>query len=153
VGVDWSGATAAADAQAQDDWAIRIGQAISTTDIMEEGNSLSPPPTWGAAELIATENSTVTPYVKTFSHHAYPGGDTTTLMEHSLTVSKMAVFKADIAAATTAGKQYVFGETNSGKSFFFSPLLLDSLASVLILHFANTISSLRWWRSISKSNI
>ncbi|TVY42989.1 Beta-glucuronidase [Lachnellula occidentalis] len=100
----WSGASPAADAQAQNDWAIRIGQAISTTSIMEEGNSLSGPPTWGAAELIATENSTVTPYVKTFSHHAYPGGDTTTLMAHGSTVSKMAVFKADIAAATAAGR-------------------------------------------------
>ncbi|TVY24801.1 Beta-glucuronidase [Lachnellula hyalina] len=142
----WSGATAAADAQAQDDWAIRIGQAISTTDIMEEGNSLSPPPTWGAAELIATENSTVTPYVKTFSHHAYPGGDTTTLMEHSLTVSKMAVFKADIAAATTAGKQYVFGETNSvsgGGAASVSPTYSSAIWTLDYALYATTLNAKR----------
>ncbi|TVY39070.1 Beta-glucuronidase [Lachnellula subtilissima] len=142
----WSGATAAADAEAQDDWAIRIGQAISTTSIMEEGNSLSAPPTWGAAELIATENSTVTPYVKTFSHHAYPGGDTTTLMEHGLTVSKMAVFKADIAAATTAGKQYVFGETNSvsgGGAAAVSPTYSSAIWTLDYALYAMTLNAKR----------
>jgi len=126
VSVDWSSAdnpivanqggswSAAIDAESQDDWAIRIGQAISTNSIMEEGNSLEGPPTWGATELIATENATVEAYVKSYSQHAYPGGDTTTLMQHSLTVSKMSGFKVDISSATAAGKEYVYGETNSG---------------------------------------
>lgn len=115
---------AAIDAQSQDDWAIRIGQAISTTSIMEEGNSLQGPPTWGATELIATENTTAKSYVKSFSQHAYPGGSSTTLMEHKQTVSQMASFKDDIASATNIGKDYVYGETNSGKTAR-SPYLLN----------------------------
>lgn len=83
---------------------------------MEEGNSLEGPPTWGATELIATENTTAKSYVKSFSQHAYPGGSSTTLMEHKQTVSQMASFKVDITSATAIGKEYVYGETNSGKT-------------------------------------
>lgn len=104
------------DAQSQNDWVLRIGQAISTTSIMEQSNSLKDPPAWGAAQLLATQNTTVQQYVRTFAHHAYPGGDTTTLMQHGSTVSKFQVYKADIALATAAGKEYVFGETNSSKT-------------------------------------
>jgi len=82
---------------------------------MEEGNSLQGPPTWGATELIATENTTAKLYVKTFSQHAYPGGSSATLMEHKQTVSQMAGFKVDITSATAIGKEYVYGETNSGE--------------------------------------
>ena len=134
ISVDWSSGnnpivanqggswSATIDAESQDDWAIRIGQAISTNSIMEEGNSLQGPPTWGATELIATENATVKAYVKSFSQHAYPGGDTTTLMQHGSTVSKMDGFKVDIASATAAGKEYVYGETNSS-----TPILIPYL--------------------------
>ena len=39
-------------------------------------------------------------------------------MSHSGIVSNIAQFKADVTAATGAGKEYVLGETNSGSSPF-----------------------------------
>ncbi|KAF4633644.1 hypothetical protein G7Y89_g4471 [Cudoniella acicularis] len=107
---DW---TPAVDAQSQDDWDILVGSALGTTNIIQAGNSNSAPPTWGAAELIATENATSQSYVHDYAHHNYPGGTVISLMTHSSTVSNVAQFEADIAAAVGTGKEYVLGETNS----------------------------------------
>lgn len=82
--------------------------------IIQAGNSNSLPPTWGAAELIATENATVKQYINSYAHHNYPGGTVQSLMTHSTTVSNIHQFDTDIVAALKAGKPYVFGETNSG---------------------------------------
>lgn len=49
-----------------------------------------------------------------YAHHNYPGGTLTALMSHSNIVSNVAIFDADVSAATGAGKEYVLGETNSG---------------------------------------
>ena len=38
----------------------------------------------------------------------------TALMSHSDIVSNVAIFNADVTAATGVGKEYVLGETNSG---------------------------------------
>ncbi len=84
-------------------------------NIIQAGNSNSGPPTWGAAELIATENSTTREYVNNYAHHNYPGGSVTSLMGHERIVSNLHQFDADVAAALRTGKQYVFGETNSGE--------------------------------------
>lgn len=84
-------------------------------NIIQAGNSNSGPPTWGAEELIATENATVREYVYDYAHHNYPGGSVTSLMSHAGIVKNLRQFNADIAAALRTGKQYVFGETNSGK--------------------------------------
>lgn len=92
-----------------------VGSAIGKTNIIQAGNSNSLPPTWGAAELIATENATVKQYVKTYAHHNYPGGTVTSLMSHSNIASNLHQFDADIAAALGQGKPYIFGETNSGE--------------------------------------
>ena len=54
-------------------------------------------------------------YVYDYAHHNYPGGTLEELMTHSGIVSNVAIFNADIAAANEAGKEYVFGETNSGE--------------------------------------
>lgn len=108
----WNPAT---DAASQNDWDIRVGQAIGKKNIIQAGNSNESPPTWGAAELIATENSTVKEYVKTYAHHNYPGGTVTSLMSHSSIVTNLHKFDADIAAALGQGKPYIFGETNSGQ--------------------------------------
>jgi hypothetical protein len=110
--------TPAVDAQSQDNWDILVGEALNTTLIIQAGNSNSAPPTWGAAELIATENSTAKSYVHDYAHHNYPGGSLTSLMTHSNIVSNIAIFDADVTAATEAGKEYVLGETNSGMSRF-----------------------------------
>lgn len=82
--------------------------------IIQAGNSNSAPPTWGAAELIATEDATAKSYVHNYAHHNYPGGSVTSLMSHSNIVSNMAQFKAEVVATTGVGKDYVLGETNSG---------------------------------------
>jgi len=108
----WNPAT---DAASQNNWALAVGSAVGRTDIIQAGNSNAAPPTWGAAELIQTQNATVKQYVHDYAHHNYPGGSIQSLMSHATTVNNIHQFDADIAAALAEGKQYVFGETNSGK--------------------------------------
>ncbi|KAI2470813.1 glycoside hydrolase family 79 protein [Annulohypoxylon bovei var. microspora] len=103
----------AIDAASQNNWDISVGSAVQKTAIIQAGNSNESPPTWGAAELIATENATVKQYVKTYAHHNYPGGTVTSLMSHTSISSNLHVFDADVAAALNENKPYVFGETNS----------------------------------------
>lgn len=119
---DW---TPLADAKSQNNWTILVGSAIGKSAIIQAGNSNASPPTWGAAELIATLNDTAKSYVYDYSHHNYPGGTLINLMSHSGIVSNMAQFTADIASAVAIGKQYVLGETNSvsgGGAATVSPL-------------------------------
>ncbi|KAI1171922.1 glycoside hydrolase family 79 protein [Nemania sp. FL0916] len=106
----WNPAT---DAASQNNWDITVGAALNKKNIIQAGNSNDSPPTWGAAELIATENATVKQYVHDYAHHNYPGGTITSLMSHRGIASNLHVFDADVAAAQKEGKQYVFGETNS----------------------------------------
>jgi Glycosyl hydrolase family 79 C-terminal beta domain len=108
--------TPAVDAESQDNWDIAVGSALHTQQIIQAGNSNSAPPTWGAAELIATENSTAKSYVHDYAHHNYPGGTVSSLMSHSSISSNIDIFSADVTAAVGAGKDYVLGETNSGTS-------------------------------------
>ncbi|KAI1845537.1 hypothetical protein JX265_011646 [Neoarthrinium moseri] len=103
----------AIDAASQNNWDILVGSAVNKKSIIQAGNSNASPPEWGAAELIATENSTVKEYVKTYAHHNYPGGSVTSLMSHSNIATNLHVFDADVSAALGEGKPYVFGETNS----------------------------------------
>jgi hypothetical protein len=117
--------TPAVDAESQDDWDIRVGSALHQKTIIQAGNSNSAPPTWGAAELIATENATAKSYVHDYAHHNYPGGTLSNLMSHKNIVSNLAIFKPEVAAAATTGKDYVLGETNSvsgGGAAAVSPL-------------------------------
>lgn len=107
----WNPAT---DAASQNNWNVRVGNAVGKTNIIQAGNWNDAPPTWGAAQLIATENTTVKQYVRHFAHHNYPGGNIQKLMTHPTTVKSIQVFDADIAAVRRTGREYVFGETNSG---------------------------------------
>ncbi|KAH8682604.1 hypothetical protein BX600DRAFT_521957 [Xylariales sp. PMI_506] len=107
------GWSAAIDAASQDNWDIWVGEDVGKESIIQAGNSLSSPPTWGAAELIATENTTAREYVRTYSHHNYPGGTVQSLMSHIDVVSNVASYSTDVAAALGVGKEYVFGESNS----------------------------------------
>ncbi|KAK5627518.1 hypothetical protein RRF57_003233 [Xylaria bambusicola] len=102
------------DAASQNNWAISVGSAVNKRDIIQAGNSNDSPPKWGAAELIATQNATVKQYIHNYAHHNYPGGTVTSLMSHSGISRNIHVFDADVAAALKEGKQYIFGETNSG---------------------------------------
>ncbi|KAB5584949.1 hypothetical protein GE09DRAFT_9919 [Coniochaeta sp. 2T2.1] len=106
----WNPAT---DAASQNNWDILVGSAVNRKNIIQAGNSNALPPTWGAEELIATQNSTVKQYINSYAHHNYPGGTIQSLMTHSTTVSNIHRFDADIASALGVGKPYVFGETNS----------------------------------------
>ncbi len=101
------------DAASQNSWSMLVGAAVNRTSIIQAGNSNSGPPTWGAAELIATQNSTVKEYIATYAHHNYPVGSIQDLMTHSKTVANVRGFKADVAAARAIGAPYVLGETNS----------------------------------------
>lgn len=121
--VDYSGAgqpiasgswSPAIDAASQNNWDISVGSAVKKAPIIQAGNSNDSPPTWGAAELIATENATVKQYVKTYAHHNYPGGSVSSLMSHKSISTNLHVFDADVAAALKENKPYIFGETNSG---------------------------------------
>lgn len=58
-----------------------------------------------------------------YAHHNYPGGTLESLMTHSNIVSNVAVFDADVAAATGTGKEYVLGETNSGLYYSYPSIL------------------------------
>lgn len=92
-----------------------MGSALNKQNIIQAGNSNDAPPKWGAAELIATQNATVKQYVHNYAHHNYPGGSISSLMSHSSISNNLHVFDADVASTLKEGKQYVFGETNSGK--------------------------------------
>lgn len=106
--------TPAIDAASQNNWDIQVGTALQSTNIIQAGNSNASPPTWGAAELIASGNATVRTYVKDYAHHNYPGGSLQDLMSHSGIVSNLAPIGTDGKAANAVGKEYVLGETNSG---------------------------------------
>ncbi|KAF7918580.1 hypothetical protein BELL_0210g00200 [Botrytis elliptica] len=105
--------TPAIDAASQNNWDIEVGTALQSTNIIQAGNSNASPPTWGAAELIASGNATVRTYVKDYAHHNYPGGTLQNLMSHSGIVSNLAPIGTDGKAANAVGKEYVLGETNS----------------------------------------
>ncbi|ORX99033.1 glycoside hydrolase family 79 protein [Clohesyomyces aquaticus] len=104
----WNSAT---DAASQANWQIEVGGAVG--NIIQASNSLQSPPAWGAEQLLSVQNSTALGYVKTFSHHNYPGGSIQSLMDHRNVVKNVAGFKTDVEKARKAGKEYVFGETNS----------------------------------------
>ncbi|KAK1987496.1 hypothetical protein LZ30DRAFT_745701 [Colletotrichum cereale] len=103
----------AVDAASQNNWAIAFGDAIGRKCIVQAGNSNVLPPKWGAEELIGSGNATVRDYVRTYSHHNYPGGTVASLMSHASIANNIHLFDTDIASALAVEKPYVFGETNS----------------------------------------
>ncbi|KAI9640015.1 hypothetical protein NHQ30_011577 [Ciborinia camelliae] len=103
----------AMDAASQNSWDVQVGTALGANNIIQAGNSNSGPPTWGAAELIASGDAHVRSYVRDYAHHNYPGGNVQQLMSHSGIVGNLAAIGADARAATAVGKEYVLGETNS----------------------------------------
>ncbi|KAI9051769.1 hypothetical protein LZ554_004036 [Drepanopeziza brunnea f. sp. 'monogermtubi'] len=121
----------AADAASQNNWILQAGTALGSKALFQAGNSNEAPPTWGAQELIATQNDSVKSHVHDYAHHNYPGGGTVaSLMSHAGIAANMGLFAADIAAARSTGKDYVLGETNSvsgGGAATVSPLFGASL--------------------------
>jgi hypothetical protein len=140
--------TPAQDAVSQDEWSMRVGQAIGSTKIIQACNSNSLPPTWGAEELIATKNTTAQTYVKHYAHHNYPGGTLTNLMSHVNIAGNMALFVTDVAAANGAGKEYVLGETNSGKPEMPTNIAADVLTCHSLGRRCHSCFSYLWSRSM-----
>jgi len=101
------------DAASQNNWILSVGTSLNSKNLIQAGNHNEAPPKWGAEELIATQNATVKSYVHNYAHHNYPGGSVSGLMSHAGISSNINIFKADLAAAATTGKEYVLGETNS----------------------------------------
>jgi hypothetical protein len=67
---------------------------------------------------VSQQNATALGYIKTFSHHHYPGGDVKSLMSHANVVRNVGGFRKDIEVAkgmAGGAREYVFGETNSGE--------------------------------------
>ncbi|EFW99801.1 glycoside hydrolase family 79 protein [Grosmannia clavigera kw1407] len=110
---DYWGRTVADDFASQNSWDILVGRAVGREHFVQAGNWLSSVSTWGAAALIATENTTARSYVATYAHHDYPGGSLTSLMAHANVAANIGGFAADVAAAQAVGRPYVLGETNS----------------------------------------
>lgn len=118
------------DATSQVDWATRVGSAVGRNNIIQAGNWLQSPPQWGAAQLIARETAAAKQYIRHYAHHNYPGGSIQKLQTHSQTASNVrSMFNADVAAVKRqTGKEYVLGETNSGRrlsSLPSHPLFLE----------------------------
>lgn len=89
-------------------------------DIFQGGVYISFP-SWSISSLISTLGDAVD-LAKTFSRHAYPqsacGGAATnleSLMSHSEIVSFVGQYASESKAVTAVGKEYFFGETNSGE--------------------------------------
>jgi hypothetical protein len=110
---------AASDARSQASWQVAIGGALRADGdrIIQASNSLQDPPEWGAAALIRNQNATAIRYISVFSHHNYPGAkNVADLMRHENVARNVKKFTSDIYAAKSIGRDYVFGETNSGVS-------------------------------------
>ncbi|QSZ32379.1 hypothetical protein DSL72_001953 [Monilinia vaccinii-corymbosi] len=108
-----NGWSPAIDAASQNAWAKVVGTSIQAGNIIQAGNFQEGPPTWGNAQLIASESAEVRGYIRNYAHHNYPGGSVQSLMSHSGIVRNLAPLGNDAKAATAVGKQYVLGETNS----------------------------------------
>ncbi|TEA10684.1 Beta-glucuronidase [Colletotrichum sidae] len=134
----------AIDAASQNEWAIIVGNAIDKKDIVQAGNSNSLPPRWGAQELIASGNITAREFVRTYSHHNYPGGNVSSLMSHSNAVNNVhfpySFFGEEsmgnpyvgVYAATSflAGARYV-AALDDGKSAFAAYATFDASGAPL----------------------
>ncbi|EKD18874.1 uncharacterized protein L3040_005097 [Drepanopeziza brunnea f. sp. 'multigermtubi'] len=119
-----------ADAASQNDWILEVGATLGIKALFQAGNWNEAPSTWGAEGLIASQNDSVKSYIHNYAHHNYPGGTVDSLMSHTRIAANVDTFAADIAAATSAGKDYVLGETNSvsgGGAAKTSPLFGASL--------------------------
>jgi hypothetical protein len=133
-----SGWSPTIDANSQGEWQVAIGKVLGKDRIVQASNSLTNPPAWGAAQLLGVQNATAVSYIKTFSHHNYPGGDIKSLMSHVNIARNVNVFREDIKKANGIGREYVFGETNSG---------LYTSTQYLRCHL--TYISNGWWRRSS----
>ncbi|CAL3970494.1 unnamed protein product [Diplocarpon coronariae] len=109
----WDPAT---DAQSQNNWIEEAGKVLLLSDFFQAGNFIEAPPTWGASELIATQNDSVKSYVRSYAHHHYPVGSVRDLMSHRNITDSLEVFRPEISAATAAGKDFVLGEANTAGS-------------------------------------
>lgn len=109
--------TATRDYASQVSWQSAVGSTLSTTNIFSAGVYFGT--SFKNQALAATEGSSLG-YVKQFCSHNYPQSKSTAnlaaLMSHSGIASQVSPYKSEYSAASSAGKVYVMGETNSGKT-------------------------------------
>jgi hypothetical protein len=102
-------------------WQKEIASKLTTQKIIQAGSYFFRPPAWGAASLIAYEDPASIKYIKVFSHHNYaqgPGASNPSvrnLMNHTEIFHDVQGYADDVNAAHKIGREYVFGETNSGE--------------------------------------
>jgi hypothetical protein len=108
---------ASRDYASQSSWQATIGENLTTTDIFSAGVYFGTSP-MSIQGLTASEGMSLQ-YVKDFCSHNYPQSASTAnlslLMGHSAIASQILPFKAEYSAASSNGKSYIMGETNSGE--------------------------------------
>jgi hypothetical protein len=102
-------------------WQQTVCEALGTTDLVQAGVFSGNSGSYTIQELSAAVASADTAeYVRTYCHHYYPQSSTTanltTLMNHGNVVAGVFQYQAQVEAAESANKPYLFGETNSGMS-------------------------------------
>lgn len=108
--------TATKDYASQVSWQSAVGSSLSTTNIFSAGVYFGT--SFNNKALAATEGASLG-YIKQFCSHNYPQSQSTanltSLMSHSGIATQISPYKSEYSAASSAGKAYVMGETNSGR--------------------------------------
>ncbi|KAL3444835.1 hypothetical protein BJX65DRAFT_310425 [Aspergillus insuetus] len=106
------------DAASEVLWQKKVGEALGITDFVQAGVFSGNSGSYTIQELSAEVSSAGTgQYIRTYCHHYYAQSSTTanltTLMSHESIVAGAFKYQAQVDAAESANKPYLFGETNS----------------------------------------
>lgn len=114
AGGSWN---AAKDVASQLVWQTNISAAINQSEIFSAGVYFGVS-SFNISTLASREGKQLNT-VKDFCSHNYPQGsgsfNLSKLMNHPANIEQVAPFKSECAVASSKGKQYVMGETNSGE--------------------------------------
>jgi hypothetical protein len=107
------------DAASEALWQQTLGAALGSTNFVQAGVFSGNSGSYTIQELSAeVSNADTAEYVRTYCHHYYAQSSTTadltTLMSHENIVAGVFKYQAQVEAAESANKPYLFGETNSG---------------------------------------
>jgi hypothetical protein len=107
------------DAASEVLWQQTVGEAFGGTNFVQAGVFSGNSGLYTIQELSAeVSNADTAEYVRTYCHHYYAQSSTTanltTLMGHENIVTGVFQYQAQVEAAESANKTYLFGETNSG---------------------------------------
>lgn len=126
--------TPSSDAASQISWQESVSAVLGREQLIQAGVFFGTD-AFNSSELASNEQDAGTVnYIRSFSDHYYPqssaDANLSKLMDHADIGAGVAGFKGDVEAAKKLGKEFVFGETNSGTflrlrfsfSFSSSPL-------------------------------